>query len=222
MKEYGGHLMINEQNIFGDIALSVKDLKKMITTNYHEPQTELHKERFAEIVNFQDTDNTERVIQCLLKDGLIKSPQHQRQTRVMTYGTFDKLQHGHVSLLQRARAMGDYLIVGLSTDEFNKKRGKKTTNDYETRKFMLEALRDVDLVIPEENWEQKPKDIRRHSVDLIVMDKDWENTPQFSSLEDEVKLTFIERTDIPTIAPEKKIADQSDKKATSKHSKAAA
>lgn len=222
MKEYGGHLMINEQNIFGDIVKSVKDLKKIISANYNEPQTDLHKERFAEIVNFQDTDNTERVIQCLLKDGLIKSPQHARQTRVMTYGTFDKLQHSHVSLLKRAKAMGDYLIVGLSTDEFNKKRGQKTANNYETRKFMLEALRDVDMVVPEENWEQKAKDVRKHSIDLIVMDSKWENTPQFSSLEDEVKLTFIDRTDIPTIAPDKS-PDQTDKKSASKQqSKAAA
>lgn len=202
MKEYGGHLMINEENIFGDIAHSVKQLKKMIPVNYHEPQTELHKERFADIVNFKDTDNTERVIQCLMKDRLIASPQHKRQTKVMTYGTFDKLHHGHVSLLQRAKAMGDFLIVGLSTDEFNKKRGRKTDHDYETRKFMLEALRDVDLVVPEANWEQKSNDIRKHGIDVVVVGDDHENTPEFNALDDEVKLTFVERTDIPTIAPD--------------------
>ena len=75
--------------------------------------------------------------------------------RVITYGTFDLLHYGHIHLLRRAKSMGDYLIVGLSTDEFNRRKGKESFFSYEQRKLMLEAVRYVDLVIPEESWEQK-------------------------------------------------------------------
>ena len=76
-------------------------------------------------------------------------------TRVLTYGTFDLLHYGHIRLLQRAAALGDYLVVALSTDQFNEEKGKKSFYSYETRKEMLEAIRYVDLVIPEERWDQK-------------------------------------------------------------------
>lgn len=197
MKEYGGHLMINEENIFGDIAHSVDQLKPMIVENYGRPQRDLHKDRYADIVNFKDTDNTERVIQCLVNDRLISSPNHKRQVKILTYGTFDKLQHGHVRLLQRAKAMGDFLIVGLATDEFNKVKGKKTRNNYETRKFMLEALRDVDLVIPEESWEQKRGDIQKHRVDMVVVSESWKDNPQFTALQDDVKVEFLPKHPAP-------------------------
>ena len=80
--------------------------------------------------------------------------------RILTYGTFDLLHYGHIRILQRARALGDYLIVALSTEEFNDGKGKKTYHSYETRKMMLEAIRYVDLVIPEETWEQKADDVK--------------------------------------------------------------
>lgn len=80
--------------------------------------------------------------------------------RILTYGTFDLLHYGHISLLKRAKDLGDYLIVALSTDEFNKLKGKKAYHNYETRKKMLEALRYVDLVVPEESWEQKISDVQ--------------------------------------------------------------
>lgn len=75
--------------------------------------------------------------------------------RILTYGTFDLLHYGHIRLLKRAKAMGDYLIVALSTDEFNAGKGKKAYHTYETRKKMLEAIRYVDLVIPEESWSRR-------------------------------------------------------------------
>ena len=81
--------------------------------------------------------------------------------RILTYGTFDLLHYGHIRLLQRAKALGDYLVVALSTDEFNAGKGKKAYHNYETRKKMLEAIRYVDLVIPEECWEQKISDVQK-------------------------------------------------------------
>ncbi len=91
--------------------------------------------------------------------------------RVLTYGTFDLLHYGHIRLLKRAKELGDYLIVALSTDKFNEIKGKKAYHDFETRKKMLEAIRYVDLVIPEESWEQKINDIKEYKVDITVMRK---------------------------------------------------
>ena len=93
--------------------------------------------------------------------------------RVITYGTFDLLHYGHIELLKRAKALGDYLIVALSSDEFNELKGKRAYFSYGDRKRMLEAIRYVDMVIPEDNWEQKPLDIERYNVDVFVMGDDW-------------------------------------------------
>lgn len=93
--------------------------------------------------------------------------------KVITYGTFDLLHYGHINLLKRARELGDYLIVGLSTNEFNEVKGKKCYFTYEQRKLLLESLRYVDLVIPETCWEQKQSDIREFRVDKFVMGDDW-------------------------------------------------
>lgn len=115
--------------------------------------------------------------------------------RVLTYGTFDLLHYGHINLLKRAKALGDYLIVALSTDEFNALKGKKAFHDYETRKIMLEAVRYVDLVIPEENWEQKINDIREYKVDICVMGSDWADSDRFDYLRDYCRLEFLDRTE---------------------------
>ena len=89
--------------------------------------------------------------------------------KILTYGTFDLLHYGHIRLLKRAKELGDYLVVALSTDEFNATKGKKAYHSYETRKKMLEAIRYVDLVIPEENWEQKISDVKEYKIDVTVM-----------------------------------------------------
>ena len=95
--------------------------------------------------------------------------------RVITYGTFDLLHYGHINLLRRAKQLGDYLIVALSTDEFNSdKKNKVCYFSYEERKKLLESIRYVDLVIPEENWEQKRTDIPLYHIDTMVMGDDWE------------------------------------------------
>ena len=96
--------------------------------------------------------------------------------RVITYGTFDLLHYGHINLLKRAKALGDYLIVACSTDEFNlKEKNKKCYFTYEQRKALLEAIRYVDLVIPETSWEQKQSDIHEYHIDTFVIGDDWKN-----------------------------------------------
>ena len=115
--------------------------------------------------------------------------------RVLTYGTFDLLHFGHIEILRRAKALGDYLIVALSTDEFNEIKGKKAYHNYETRKKMLEAIRYVDLVIPEKNWEQKISDIKEYKVDIVVMGSDWADSDKFDYLKDYCDLVFLPRTE---------------------------
>lgn len=113
--------------------------------------------------------------------------------RVITYGTYDLLHYGHIELLRRAREMGDYLIVALSTDEFNQIKNKKSYYDYEQRKRMLESIRYVDLVIPEEGWGQKEKDVDRFDVDVFVMGHDWEG--EFDFLKDKCEVIYLNRTE---------------------------
>jgi glycerol-3-phosphate cytidylyltransferase len=112
--------------------------------------------------------------------------------RVLTYGTFDTLHHGHIRLLRRARAQGDYLIVALSTDEFNALKGKTAQFSFDERKHDLEALRFVDLVIPETSWEQKVDDVRMYKIDVFVMGSDWAG--HFDFLQDMCEVVYLERT----------------------------
>ena len=115
-------------------------------------------------------------------------------TRVITYGTFDLLHYGHINLLRRARALGDYLVVALSTDEFTlKEKNKRCYFTYEQRKALVEAVRYVDLVIPEECWEQKTRDVREYHIDVFVIGDDWKG--KFDFLKDEgVDVVYLERT----------------------------
>ena len=115
--------------------------------------------------------------------------------RILTYGTFDLLHYGHIRLLKRARELGDYLIVAVSTDEFNIIKGKKSYHDYETRKKMLEAVRYVDLVIPEENWEQKITDVKDYKVDVVVMGSDWAGSDKFDYLKEYCEVVYLDRTE---------------------------
>lgn len=114
--------------------------------------------------------------------------------RVITYGTFDLLHYGHINLLRRAKSYGDYLIVVLSSDEFNwNEKRKKTYFTYEQRKQLLEAVRYVDLVIPETRWEQKRSDMHEYHVDTFVMGDDWKG--KFDFLKEEgVEVVYLERT----------------------------
>ena len=114
--------------------------------------------------------------------------------KILTYGTFDLLHYGHIELLRRAKLLGDYLIVALSTDEFNLKKNKKAYYDYEIRKKMLEAIRYVDLVIPENTWEQKRNDVIKYKIDTVVMGDDWKGNEKFECLKDICNVVFLPRT----------------------------
>jgi len=115
--------------------------------------------------------------------------------RVITYGTFDLLHYGHINLLKRAKEQGDYLIVALSTDEFNwNEKQKKCYFSYEKRKQLLEAIRYVDLVIPEDNWEQKIEDINMYKIDTFVIGDDWKGKFDFITAKTNANVIYLERT----------------------------
>ena len=113
--------------------------------------------------------------------------------KVITYGTYDLLHVGHINVLRRAKALGDYLIVALSTDEFNAIKNKKAYHSYEDRKIILESIRYVDEVIPERSWEQKTQDVIDNDVDIFVMGDDWEG--KFDFLKDYCEVIYLPRTE---------------------------
>jgi glycerol-3-phosphate cytidylyltransferase len=112
--------------------------------------------------------------------------------KVLTYGTYDLLHKGHIELLRRARGLGDYLVVGLSTDAFNACKHKQAYYTYEDRKLILESIRYVDEVIPEGRWEQKIEDVRKHSIDVFVMGEDWKG--EFDFLKKYCEVIYLPRT----------------------------
>ena len=140
------------------------------------------------------TELTKSVADINFENSIIKSKRGLGMKRVITYGTFDLLHYGHINLLKRAKALGDYLIVAVSTDEFTRlKKDKKCYFSYEQRKGLLESVRFVDLVIPEENWDQKIKDIKEYHIDTFVIGDDWKG--KFDYLKDEgVEVIYLPRT----------------------------
>jgi len=112
--------------------------------------------------------------------------------KVITYGTYDVIHFGHINLLKRAKELGDYLVVGLSSDEFNAMKNKKSYYSYEQRKFLLESCRYVDMIIPENNWEQKINDIKKYNIDIFVMGDDWKG--KFDFLKDYCEVVYLPRT----------------------------
>ena len=114
--------------------------------------------------------------------------------KVITYGTFDLLHYGHINLLRRARELGDYLVVALSTDEFNRNEKRKNSYfTYDQRKQLLEAVRYVDEIVPEESWEQKRSDVHKYDIDVFVIGDDW--TGKFDFLKEEgVEVVYLPRT----------------------------
>ncbi|MFT8317895.1 MAG: glycerol-3-phosphate cytidylyltransferase [Sporolactobacillus sp.] len=112
--------------------------------------------------------------------------------KILTYGTFDLLHYGHINLLRRAKELGDYLVVGLSTDEFNALKHKEAYHSYENRKLILEAIRYVDEVIPENSWDQKITDVQKYGIDTFVMGDDWAG--KFDFLKDYCEVVYLPRT----------------------------
>ena len=110
----------------------------------------------------------------------------------ITYGTYDLFHIGHLRLLERSRALCDRLVVGVSTDEFNAIKGKRTAVPFEDRAEIVAALRCVDLVIPESTWDQKRDDVQEHDVDVLVMGDDWSG--QFDSLKEYCEVVYLPRT----------------------------
>lgn len=123
--------------------------------------------------------------------------------KVITYGTFDLLHYGHINLLKRAKEMGDYLIVAISTNEFNEIKGKTCYFPFDERKKLVESIRYVDLVIREETWEQKADDIKEFKVDTFVIGEDWKG--KFDFLADYCEVVYLPRT--PEVSTSKIKAD---------------
>jgi glycerol-3-phosphate cytidylyltransferase len=113
--------------------------------------------------------------------------------KILTYGTFDLLHFGHVNLLMRASNLGDHLTVALSTDEFNRIKNKRSFQNYESRKLILESIRYVDNVIPEIKWDQKIRDVIDNHIDIFVMGDDW--VGEFDFLKDYCQVIYLPRTE---------------------------
>ena len=113
--------------------------------------------------------------------------------RVITYGTFDLFHIGHLNLLKRARALGDYLIVAVSSDEFNLQKGKVGKIKDTDRMQIVEAIKYVDQVIPETSWDQKIEDVKKYDVDVFVMGDDWKG--KFDFLKDYCEVVYLPRTE---------------------------
>ncbi len=114
--------------------------------------------------------------------------------KIITYGTYDLLTAGHVEHFRDAKAMGDYLIVGVSTDEFNAIKHKSSYLTYEERKFIVESIKYVDEVIPEEHWDQKPGDIKKYGIDIVAMGSDWEGDERFEKLREFCDVQYTHRS----------------------------
>lgn len=112
--------------------------------------------------------------------------------KVLTYGTFDLLHFGHINLLKRAKELGDFLVVGISTDEFNGGKNKQAYHSFENRKMILESIRFVDEAIPENTWNQKIEDVIKHGIDIFVMGDDWAG--RFDFLKEHCEVIYLPRT----------------------------
>ncbi len=148
-----------------------------------------HREGLIDKRDQQDYEIIQNLINNQIVSNLVEVNNLNEKT-VLTYGTFDTFHFGHLEILRRAKELGQKLIVGLSTDEFNQVKNKKSRFDFEHRKQWLESIKYVDLVIPEKNWNQKVEDVRKYNVDLFVMGDDWRG--KFDDLP--CKVVYLERT----------------------------
>ncbi len=116
-----------------------------------------------------------------------------KKKKVITYGTFDLFHYGHLQILRRAKELGDYLIVAVSTDEFNEIKGKQCVYPFKHRAEIVAAIKYVDEVIAETNWEQKVGDIKKHDIDIFVMGDDWKG--KFDELSRYCDVVYLSRTE---------------------------
>ena len=125
---------------------------------------------------------------------------------IITYGTFDMFHIGHLRLLERLSQLAERVIVAVSTDAFNEQKGKKVLIPYEQRAAIVQAIEYVDLVIPEENWQQKSTDIATYNVDIFAMGDDWAG--QFDFIKSQCEVVYLERTqDVSTTALKKSLSN---------------
>ena len=113
--------------------------------------------------------------------------------KIITYGTFDLFHIGHLNLLRRAKELGDYLVVAVSTDEFNLGKDKKCVHPFEERAKIVEAIKYVDEVIPETDWGQKITDVKKYNIDMFVIGNDWKG--KFDFLKEYCEVEYISRTE---------------------------
>ena len=174
-----GTIVYDEEQLVNEIKNENYNLEKIkkIKEEFYDYKDDLSANRIAEFIStIVDVKEWGRVY----------------MKRVMTYGTFDLLHYGHINILKRAKSLGDYLIVGLSSDEFNELKGKKSVMSYEERKEILESIRYVDKVIKESNWEQKVDDIIKYNIDVFVIGDDWEG--KFDFLKEYCEVVYLPRT----------------------------
>jgi len=128
-------------------------------------------------------------------------------TRIITYGTFDLFHVGHVRLLKRIKEMGTSLYVGVSSDEFNRRKGKKSFFSYSERAEIVQSCKYVDFVFPEDDWEQKIDDIRKYRIDTFVMGDDWLGKFDYLQLKTDVQVKYLSRTEnVSTTAIKNKLS----------------
>lgn len=160
---------------WGSVVKPSKTVKLLLGRN-----KKMEMQKYALEINFENT--------------IFRNKRGTGMKRVITYGTFDLLHYGHINLLKRAKALGDYLVVAISTDDFNwKEKQKKCYFNYEQRRALVEAVRYVDLVIPEESWEQKKTDVHEYHIDTFVIGDDWKG--KFDFLKNEgCEVVYLSRT----------------------------
>lgn len=130
----------------------------------------------------------------ILRPGRTPQAKDQAVKKVITYGTFDLLHHGHVNLLRRAKELGDYLIVGVTSSDFDKNRGKiNVKQSLMDRIEAVKALGIADEVIPEEYYGQKIDDIRNYDVDIFAIGSDWRG--HFDYLNEYCEVVYLDRTE---------------------------
>lgn len=113
--------------------------------------------------------------------------------KIITYGTFDLFHIGHVRLLERLYSIGGEVIVGISTDEFNAKKGKTSFSSYDERSEIVASCKYVTKVFPENSWEQKRSDIIKYNADIFAMGDDWKG--KFDELSDICNILYLPRTE---------------------------